>query len=135
MVQCNTLLWIFLILFLVRTLCRQLLSRINTGHLKQFGHQVPRAFEGEIDAKTLSRMTNYTVDSSRFGSIATLFDDVLMLIILLSGILPWYSGLVTGFELPFIPSALLFLAGPAAVGFIADIPFDLYSTFVIEQKH
>ena len=129
------LLWTFLVLFLCSSIFRWTLSRLNIRHLRRFGNTVPKEFEGELCEDTLSRMTAYTVDSSRFGSFVSFFDDVVILSILLSGVLPWYLSLIAHFDLNFILSGLLFFAGPAAICFILDIPSDLYSIFVIEKRH
>jgi len=135
MIQCNFLLITFLVWFLTSSFCRWLLTRINMNYLKKFGHTVPAVFKDEIDIDTLSRITDYSIDSSRFQTIANFADDVILLIILLSGILPWFVTTILSFELNFVLSGLIFFAGPALVGFIAEIPFSLYRTFVIERKY
>jgi STE24 endopeptidase len=135
MIQFNTLLLVFLIIFATSSVSRWTLTRTNIHHLRKFGHQVPEVFRGEIDDETLSRMTDYTVDSSRFGSIEHLFDDLVMLTILLSGFLPWLAGTILSYKLHFILSGLLFFAALAAISGILNIPFSLYSTFVIEKRH
>ncbi len=135
MIQSNILLWAFLILFIGSSLFQWILSRMNVGNLRRFGNTVPEEFEGELDNDTLSKMTAYTADSSRFGSVVSFFDDAVLLFILLSGVLPWYVAVIASLDLNFILSGLIFFAGPAAVGFILDIPFDLYSTFGIEKRH
>lgn len=135
MIQCNYLLITFLVLFLVSSFCRWFLTRINMNHLKKFGHTVPAVFEDEIDADTLSRITDYSIDSSRFQSLVRFVDDIILLIILLSGFLPWFVSAILSLKLNFVLSGLIFFAGPALIGFIAEIPFSLYNTFVIEKKY
>jgi len=135
MIQSNILLWTFLVLFIFSSLFQWILSRLNVGHLRRFGHTVPEEFEGELEGDTLSKMTAYTVDSSRFGSFVSFFDDALLLVILLSGLLPWYVAFIASLDLHFVLSGLVFFAGPAVVGFVLGIPFDLYSTFGIERRH
>ncbi len=135
MIQFNLLLLVFLIAFVTSSVTRWMLTRVNIRHLSASGHLVPEVFQGEIDAETLSRITDYTVDSSRFGSIEAFFDDLIMLAILLSGFLPWLAGTITSYDLHFIPSGFFFFAVLASIGGISDIPFSLYSTFVIEKKH
>ena len=135
MIQSNILLWTFLVLFIGSSLFQWILSRMNVDHLRRFGDIIPEEFEGRLEGETLSKMTAYTVESSRFGSCVSFFDDALLLVILLSGLLPWYVGIIASLDLNFVLSGLLFFAGPAAVGFIFDIPFDLYRTFGIEKRH
>lgn len=135
MIQYNILLISFLVFFLISSFSRWSLTRINVAHLRKFGHNVPEVFKGEIDSETLARMTDYTVDSSRVGSFASFADDIVLLLILLSGFLPWYVNIIFSCKLNFVLSGLIFFAAPALIGFIVKIPFNLYSTFVIEKNY
>ncbi|MEN6321653.1 MAG: M48 family metallopeptidase [Syntrophaceae bacterium] len=135
MVQWNTLLIVFLVAFVASSLFRWLLTHMNVGNLRLHGHNVPDVFAGEIDETTLSRMSAYTADSSRFGSIEHFFDDIVTLIILLSGFLPLLNGLILSWNLNFVFSGLIFFGILALISTLLDIPFSLYSTFVIEKKY
>jgi len=135
MVEFNTLLWVFLFLFVLRALGRLVLTGVNVRHLRRFGHQVPEVFRGEINEETLTRMTNYTVESSRFGALQSLFDDGILLVVLLSGVLPWLTGRIEMWSLPAIVSGLLFFAVLMIAGELVDVPFSLYSAFGIEKKY
>jgi STE24 endopeptidase len=135
MIQYNLLLYVFLVLFLARLFCRLILAGMNITHLRRFGHQVPEAFEGAIESETLSRMTDYTIDSSRFGSLEAFFESILLLFILMSGFLPWLSGTILSLDCHFIISGLLFFLALGAIGFLTEIPFNLYESFVIEKKY
>jgi STE24 endopeptidase len=109
--------------------------QMNIRHLRMHGHEVPEVYAGDIDETTLSRMTDYTAESSRFGSIEHVFDDAAVLVILMSGFLPWLSGVILSWNLHFIPSGLIFFGILVFISAILDIPFSLYSTFVIEKKY
>ena len=135
MVQWNILLIAFLVAFAASSLFRLLLAYVNVSHLRRHGHHVPPVFQGEIDEATLARMTAYTADSSRFGAIAHFFDDAVTLLVLLSGFLPLLVGIVLSWNLHFILSGLIFLGALALLSGILDIPFSLYSTFVIEKRY
>jgi len=135
MVRYNWLLVTFLVVFVAAALFRLLLTRMNVNHLRRHGHKAPAVFAGEIDEGTLSLMTDYTSESARFGSLEGIFDDALILAILLSGLLPWLLGLIIALKLHFILSGLIFFGVLALLGSILGIPFDLYSQFVIEKKH
>ena len=135
MVQWNILLIVFLILFTAGALFRWFLTYLNVRHLRLHGHEVPEVFRGEIDEPTLARMSDYTADSSRFGSLEHVFDDIVTLVILLSGFLPILVGLILSWKLNFILSGLIFFGTLALMSSVLDIPFSLYSTFVIEKKY
>lgn len=126
---------LFVLIFVAGSACKQLLNRINIGCIERYGGTVPDVFRGEIDAETLSAMSRYTVESSRFGAAETLFNDVLLLVILLSGILPWTAGFLESWHLHPVPAGLVFFAALAFLGTMIGVPFELYGTFVIEKKY
>ena len=88
MIQYNYLLITFLTFFIFTSLCRYYLTRLNITHMKKFGQNVPEVFKEEIDEGTMSRITEYTVESSYFSSIVRFVDEAVLLVFLLSGILP-----------------------------------------------
>ncbi len=135
MVQWNILLIVFLVIFVVNVLFRWLLTYINVRHLHLHGHNVPDVFKGEIDEATLSKMSDYTADTSRFGSIEHFIDDIVTLVILLSGFLPLLVSIILSYKINFILSGLIFFGVLALLSSVLDIPFSLYSTFVIEKKY
>ncbi len=135
MVQFNPLMILFLFMFVAVAILRRLLTALNIRHLRRHGHEVPEAFAGEIDGETLTRMSRYTAESSKFGALEGLFDDVVTLAILLSGFLPWLSALILHGKAHFIASGLMFFGVLFLISFLLSIPFALYQTFVIEKKY
>ena len=79
-VQFTLLLSIFLIVLILNIALRMVLSQLNISHLRSFGDRVPKGFEYMIDQKTLARMRDYTVATSRLGSIENLLSDLLILV-------------------------------------------------------
>lgn len=125
----------FLAIFLAASLVRWFLNRINIRHLRRFGHEIPDVFQGEIEAATLARMTDYTVESSRLESREHLSADLVTLIILFSGLFPWLVDRCLALNLSFVPSGLVLLALLGIISGAPGIPFKLYRTFVIEKKY
>jgi STE24 endopeptidase len=105
MVQWNILLIAFLAVFAASSVFRLLLAYINVSHLRRHGHDVPPVFQG------------------------------VTLLVLLSGFLPLLVGIVLSWNLHFILSGLIFFGALALLSGILDIPFSLYSTFVIEKRY
>ena len=131
----NALLSFFIFFFIAASFTRWVLTRMNVSHLRRFGHEVPAVFRNELDETTLSRMTDYTIESSRLGSLESLFNDGILLAVLLSGVLSWLAAVVASLHVHMILSGLLFFAALFLAGTVLDIPFDLYSTFGIEKKY
>jgi STE24 endopeptidase len=135
MIQLNALFAGFIVLFAAAALTRYVLARMNIAYLREHGHIVPEAFREEIDGATLARMRDYTVESSRFQSVESLADDAILLAVLAGGVLPWLCGTIESWGLHAVWSGTLFFGILYGVSVLLDIPFSLYSTFVIEKKY
>ncbi|HOD34843.1 MAG TPA: M48 family metallopeptidase [Syntrophales bacterium] len=134
MIQWNFVFISFLIVFLAGSAIRWFLAWVNINHLQKHGHIVPDEFRGEIDAQTLSRMTQYTIASSAFASLESLFNDAVLLVVLFAGLFPWLAGVVAAWDPHPIWAGLYFFILLYLADVILDIPFNLYGTFVIEKK-
>ena len=135
MIQFNTLLIAFLAVFIFQILFQIFLSLLNVNHLRQQENHVPRVFQGTVNKEKFSKIISYTADSTRFGIVERLFDQVVLLVILLTGLLPWMVEIITNWHIGFIGGGLVFFAIFAAFSNLLDIPFELYSTFVIEDRY
>ena len=108
---------------------------LNLGHLKKYGHIIPEPFEGHIDGELLKKTSDYTFEYSRFGYFASIFDNVLLIAFLFGGIFAIYNRWIDAMQLSFILSGILFFLILDIASTILGIPFDLYSTFKIENKY
>jgi STE24 endopeptidase len=130
----NTLIILFIILFIGRIACRYFLQQLNIRNLKIYGKVIPPVFRDEIDEATLSKMVDYTYDNSRLTAKENLASDgieLAILFILLPVLVMWIDGL----NLHIIGQALIFFGLLALIGGIAGLPFELYDTFVLEKKY
>src|SRR5947207_1011919 len=123
-----------LVLILTRTITELWLSRLNQRHVRAHANEVPRAFGGMVDEATYRRSVDYTLAKSRFGDIASVFDAVVLIAVLFSGVLPWAFG---RFSASFGTSALamagfLFVTGIALS--ILGLPFAWYVQFKLEER-
>ena len=130
----NTLLIIFLVLFVGRIVCRYFLQQLNIRNLKTYGKVIPPVLRDEIDEATLVKMVDYNYDNSRLTAKENLFGDGIELAILFL-LLPVLVLWITGLNLHIIGQALIFFGLLAVIGGIAGLPFDLYDTFVLEKKY
>ncbi len=135
MIQFNALLIAFLSVFVFQSLFQIAMNLINIRHLRRQKNHVPRVFQGTVDKEKFSKIIAYTADSTRFGIVEKLFDQALLLVILLTGLLPWFVEIITTWHLGFIGGGLVFFTIFAAISNLFDIPFELYSTFVIEDRY
>jgi len=135
MIKWNALLIAFLCAFFFRFLFQISLSLINSSYMRRHGNKVPRVFQGVVDKQKFATMAAYMVDSTRFGITARVYDQALLLAILLTGFLPWLTERIAAWHGGFIGGGLIFFAVLALISQVFDIPFDLYSTFVIEDRY
>ena len=135
MVQLNFLLVTFLSLFLLRSGAQILLNRLNISYLRQNGSTVPEIFKDVLDQEKLRKISLYTIDSDRFQMTTTWVNQVFFLVILLSGFLPWLVRIVDSWEFGLIVEGLIFWAALSILLNLLHIPFNLYETFVIEDRY
>ncbi|MDD5168486.1 MAG: M48 family metallopeptidase [Syntrophales bacterium] len=130
----NSLMIFFIVVFLIDALGQLALAYLNISHLRRHGHDIPPVFQGEIDPATLEKMSDYTAVSLKFGSREHVFDAAVTLLVLLSGFLPWLNAMIMSLDFGFVISGLIFFGILAFLGALLGIPFNLYSTFVIERS-
>jgi STE24 endopeptidase len=135
MIQFNALLIAFLAVFVFQLLFQLALNLINITHLRRHENRVPRVFQDTVDKEKFSTIIAYTADSTRFGIVERLFDQVVLLVILLTGLLPWFVEIINTWHIGFIGGGLIFFSVIAIIANLLDIPFELYSTFVIEDRY
>src|SRR5439155_7445900 len=120
---------IALVLILARAIAELLLSRLNQRHVRAHANEVPPAFREMVDEPTYRRSVDYTLAKGRFGEVVTLFDAVLLIGLLFSGVLPWAFGKFTA---AFGTSVLAMAGFFFATGFVLSIvclSFELYAQF------
>ena len=135
MIQLNSLLLIFLAVFLLRSGTQVYLNWLNISFLRQHGKTVPEAFQDIIDPEKLKKISAYTVDSENFQMVATLANQGIFLAILLSGFLPWLARTIGLCQYGSIVNGLIFFAVLSIIANLLRIPFGLYETFVIEERY
>src|SRR6266550_4139456 len=125
---------IALALILARAIAELWLSRLNQRHVRAHADKVPPAFREMVDEPTYRRSVDYTLAKNRFGDVVTLFDAVLLITVLFSGILSW--GFVR-FTATYGTSVLAMAGFLFATGFalsIVSLPFAWYAQFKLEDR-
>jgi STE24 endopeptidase len=125
---------IALILIVTRAITEVWLSRLNQGHVRAHANEVPPAFRGIIDEAAYHRSVDYTLAKSRFADVVNVFDAVVLIAVLFSGVLPWAFG---RFSASFGTSiwamaGFLFVTGSALT--IPALPFAWYAQFKLEER-
>jgi len=126
---------IILISYLLIVIFGYWMKFLNLNYLKKNGHIIPEPFEGHIDGELLKKTRDYIVEHSRFGYFSSIFDNILAIAFLFGGLFAIYNSWIVSLQLSFILTGILFFLFLSLASTILDIPFDLYSTFKIENKY
>jgi len=113
------------------------LSTRQMRHVAQHRAAVPEAFAATVPLAAHQRAADYTLAKGRFGLVTTAFGTAVLLGWTLMGGLDGLNGLVRDAIQPRFGDMAYQLALVAAfsvIGGLLDLPFDLYSTFRIEQQ-
>lgn len=103
-------------------------------NLKALDPTLPAEFKDVFDADKYAKSQNYTRVTERFGIIESIFSLMLMLGFWLTGGFGWIDNYVRGLGHGEIVTGLLFMGILFSAQVIIMIPFQLYDTFVIEEK-
>ena len=121
-------------LVLARTAAELWLSRLNQRHVQARAQEVPSAFRGIIDETTWQRSAEYTLAKGRFGNVVDVFDALVLIALLFSGLLPRAFGRFSaGFGTSIWAMAGFLFAVGVAVS-ILDLPFTWYAEFKLEER-
>jgi STE24 endopeptidase len=110
------------------------LSVLNLSHLKRASGALPQEWAERLDVAQFPRMIAYTTAKSRLGHVARSTDLTVTLAILLSGLLPAITRWAASTPVAPVWQGLIILAIPAAISYLADIPWDLISQFGVERR-
>ncbi len=130
----HPIIYAFIILLGVKTAFEIWLEWLNRRHVQEASGSVPEPFQDFIDPETYCKTIEYTLAKSRFGLLETFFDVALLLIIILSGFLPWlYGGLID-----FLGNSLwaqgLSLLAISIILSLPALPLEWWQQFRLEER-
>ncbi|PIK60139.1 putative CAAX prenyl protease 1-like [Apostichopus japonicus] len=104
--------------------------------------EVPEPLRDILDQETFEKSRLYQLDKARFGFWHGVFGQTESTLILLYGVIPWlwkFAGDITanfgyGSEYEIVQS-LVFILLSSVVSYVIDLPWSIYSTFVVEERH
>jgi STE24 endopeptidase len=114
---------------------RYWLSWLNRAYLKEHGSVVPPEFEGIIDPDLLKKITNYTLENSRFGLIESVISNAFLVVVLFGGLLEYYDQWVNTLTNSFIGRGIIFTLLLFYLETLLGLPFSLYHNFRIENRY
>ena len=103
-------------------------------NLKASRRSLPAEIAHVYDAEAYRRSQSYTRSATRFGLIAKSFDLLVLLVFWFSGGFDHLDRWLRGFDLSPLLTGLLFIGTLGLAKGVLDLPFSIYSTFVIEER-
>ena len=125
---------LFLIMLAVSTAMRFWLSFRQIKHIEDHRSSVPESFEDKITLEEHQKAADYTTAKTRFGRLPLAYEVVLLLIWTLGGGLEWLDQGILSFEFDVITTGILVMLVYMLIASALELPFSIYSTFVIEEK-
>lgn len=101
---------------------------------KRMTPDIPKQLEGIYNEENYSKQQAYQKTSSRFGLYSGLASFIVMLVALLAGLFGWLDIQLRQYIENEIVLTLSFFGIIYATNAVISLPFDYYSTFVIEEK-
>jgi STE24 endopeptidase len=125
---------LFLIMFALSIGLRLWLSQRQIAHIRDHRAQVPESFADKITLEEHQKAADYTTTKTRFGRLPLFYDAGLLLIWTLGGGLEWLDQSIIAMEYGPIITGITVMLAFMFISSALDLPFSLYSTFVIEEK-
>jgi len=133
MISFNACLIAYISVYLLSVALCLAIEGININYLNKYGQNVPVAFQGVIHDAELKNIIRYTSDNFRFKFVRTGAGKMLFLLIIISGVLPWFDEKLANTEI--LSAGLIFFAVIGLGEMLTGLPFDYYHSFVIEERY
>ena len=122
-------------LILVRLTAELALSALNRAEVRRRSQSPPPGVAAIQDAATHARASEYTLEKSRFGSVAASFDAIVLAVALFSGFLPRLYARVGEWGAPGAAwSGALFIIAAGVALALPSAPFEWWQQFRIEAR-
>ena len=130
----NTFTTLFLVILAISLITQLWLTFRQINHVKQHQDRVPDSFDDKISLADHQKAAAYTLTKSRFGIIELIAGSVILLGWTLGGGLNLVDQLWQNLGLGVLSTGVGVLVSTFFIISLLDIPFNLYGTFVIEEK-
>jgi len=125
---------LFLAMLIVSTLMRLYLSQRQINHIAKHRAKVPDSFADKISLEDHQKAADYTTAKVRFGRLPLAYEVALLLAWTLGGGLQWLDQNILAFDLSPILTGIIVILVFTIISAMLDLPFSIYSTFVLEEK-
>ena len=125
---------LFLTFFVLTLGLRFWLAGRQLRHVLANRSAVPPEFAAKIPLEAHQKAADYTAAKTRFGLVTLFFSSAMLIVFTLLGGLQWLSHTLLPLTSPGMTFQLALLVAFAAISSLADLPFDWYRQFVLEER-
>lgn len=128
----TTIFYAIVVILVLNYLVEQILNYLNASNKNM---PLPGELQGIYNENDYKKQQAYERENTRFGLLTETISFVVLLIMLFANGFAWVDTWVHGITANAILQAMLFFGVLLLASDIIGIPFDIYSTFKIEQKY
>lgn len=125
---------LFIVFFAVSLMIRFWLSQRHIAHIQAHRAAVPDAFKAKINLTEHQKAADYTSSKVRFARLPMVYDSAILLLWLFGGGLELLDQYARALQLEPIYTGMLVIMAMMFISSLLDLPFSIYSTFVIEER-
>jgi STE24 endopeptidase len=103
-------------------------------NLRTLSTALPQEFVGVYDANSYKKSQDYTRTRTRFGIFESTFSIIVTLVFWFAGGFNYLDQIVRSWNLANVWTGLIYISILVFVRSILSLPFNIYSTFVIEER-
>jgi STE24 endopeptidase len=126
---------VFVLALALSLSARLYLAQRQIRHVLAHRGRVPAAFAETIALSAHQKAADYAAARTRLGMLDATTGAALLLVFTLGGLLQWLSGFwAAWFSEGGIAHGLALIGSLSLIAGLADLPFNLYRTFVLEER-
>ena len=122
-------------LMVLRLAGELVLSALNRAEVRRHAEAPPAAAAAIMDLATYRKSVAYTLEKSRFGAVAGIFDTLVTALVLFGGVLPLLFAHVADWGAPnAVWSHVMFVLLAMMLLSVPSLPFEWWEQFRLEEK-
>lgn len=130
----NTVLLVFALLLLAKTLAELVLDLLNRRQVLRFSGGIPPGLEGVMDAATYKKAVAYTLAKNRFSMIENVFSSLVLAAVIFSGFLPWLYELFGTLLGKALWADVLYVIVASLLISLPGVPLEWWAQFRLEER-
>lgn len=125
---------VFLMVLMIKSIVEAWLENRNKIHILKNREEVPEKFKEKITLEEHQKAADYSLAKIQAGRVFKLINLFILLGWTIGGGIEWLDFKISEYALNNILHGVVFFAGFGLISTLLDLPQNLYSTFILEEK-